>query len=132
MNDRKRDGVSREFASRLHISAAGVNDPVLHLSGGNQQKVVLAKWLLLDPQILIVDEPTRGIDVAAKAEVHRFISDLAHREGKAVILISSDLTEVLSLSDRILVMHEGRITGELDGESATEEAVMRYASIKTE
>jgi rhamnose transport system ATP-binding protein len=97
------------------------------LSGGNQQKVVVGKWLASNPRVLILDEPTRGIDVAAKAEVHRIIADLAGR-GLAVILISSDLPEVLAMADRIIVMHEGRITAELAGSDATEERVMFAAT----
>jgi ABC-type sugar transport system ATPase subunit len=98
------------------------------LSGGNQQKVVLAKWLLVRPKVLIVDEPTRGIDVGAKAEVHDLLRELA-RNGTAVLVISSELPEVLAVADRILVMHEGRITGELSGGEATEEKILRYASM---
>jgi ribose transport system ATP-binding protein len=98
------------------------------LSGGNQQKVVLAKWLLANPKILIVDEPTRGIDVGAKSEVHTLLRELSS-QGTAVIVISSDLLEVLAVADRVLVMREGRISGELRGREATEEKVMRLASI---
>ena len=97
------------------------------LSGGNQQKVVLAKWLCTHPRVLIVDEPTRGIDVGAKAEVHRTLAELA-AEGLAVLLISSDLPEVLGMADRILVMREGQIVGELSRAQASEEAVMRLAT----
>ena len=97
------------------------------LSGGNQQKVVLGKWLATNPKVLIIDEPTRGIDVGTKAEVHRLLSELAGR-GMAVLMISSELPEVLGMADRVLVMHEGRLTGELPGASASEEAVMRAAT----
>ena len=114
------------FRDKLSIKAADLAAPVETLSGGNQQKVMLAKWLNTGPRILIVDEPTRGIDVGAKAEVHRILRDLAG-EGVAVVVISSDLPEVLSLADRVLVMREGRLVGEFPGEGATEEAVMRLA-----
>jgi len=97
------------------------------LSGGNQQKVVIAKWLATKPRVLILDEPTRGIDIGAKAEVHRLISQLAS-EGMAIIMISSELPEVLAMSDRILVMHEGRITGSFDRNEANQERVM-YAAM---
>jgi ribose/xylose/arabinose/galactoside ABC-type transport system permease subunit len=97
------------------------------LSGGNQQKVVLAKWLQTDPKILIVDEPTRGIDIRAKAEVHHILSELA-RQGRAILMISSDLPEVLAMSDRVLVMREGRIAAEFAREEATEEKVMAAAT----
>ena len=96
------------------------------LSGGNQQKVMLSKWLNTQPKLLILDEPTRGIDVGAKAEVHQIIGELA-AEGMAIILISSDLPEVLAMSDRILVMREGRQMGIFDRAEATQEAVMRAA-----
>ena len=93
------------------------------LSGGNQQKVVLSRWLALEPRVLIFDEPTRGIDVGAKAEIYRLMRDLAER-GVAIIMISSDMEEVLGVSDRVAVMHEGAITGVLDRSQLSEEAVM--------
>jgi rhamnose transport system ATP-binding protein len=97
------------------------------LSGGNQQKVVLAKWLSRTPSVIIVDEPTRGIDVGTKSEVHRILTELA-RGGVAVLVISSELPEVLALADRILVMREGRIVAELSGDGANEEQVMAAAT----
>jgi ABC-type sugar transport system ATPase subunit len=100
---------------------------VVNLSGGNQQKVVLAKWLSLNPMLLIVDEPTRGIDVGAKAEVHQLLSKLAS-QGVAILMISSELPEILGMSDRILVMREGRIAGELEREDASQEAIMSLAT----
>jgi ribose transport system ATP-binding protein len=120
--------VAEEYRQKLRLSCHGVGQTVQTLSGGNQQKVVLAKWLLVQPRVLIVDEPTRGIDVGAKAEVHALLRKLA-ADGTGVIVISSDLPEVLAISDRILVMSEGRITAELSGENATEEAVIHYASM---
>jgi rhamnose transport system ATP-binding protein len=114
------------FKDRLDIKTADMTTPVGNLSGGNQQKVMLAKWLNAAPRILIVDEPTRGIDIGAKAEVHAILRDLAG-QGVAIIIISSDLPEVLSLADRVVVVREGRIVGEFPGETATEEAVMRVA-----
>ena len=105
----------------------GVDQLVGALSGGNQQKVVLAKWLASKPRILILDEPTRGIDIGAKVEVHRIISELA-ASGLGIILISSDLPEVLAMSDRIIVLHEGRITAEIPRARATEERVMFAAT----
>jgi rhamnose transport system ATP-binding protein len=120
-----------EWAKRLQLKFHRLEDPVGFLSGGNQQKVVLAKWLATEPKALIVDEPTRGIDVGTKAEVHRLLSDLAGR-GVAVLMISSELPEVLGMADRVLVMHEGRLTGELSRAEADEEAVMRLATGQTE
>ena len=98
-----------------------------NLSGGNQQKVVVAKWLASKPKVLILDEPTRGIDVGAKAEVHAIMAQLAER-GVGILMISSELPEVLAMSDRVLVMHEGRLTGEFSREEATEEKVMMAAT----
>jgi inositol transport system ATP-binding protein len=128
-NDAKGHAKAEEFRNRLRIASYSAKQVVQSLSGGNQQKVVLARWLLIRPKVLIVDEPTRGIDVGAKAEVHSLIRDLA-RAGTAIVVISSDLPEVLAVADRILVMREGRITGELNGTDATEEKIMRYASMK--
>ena len=97
-----------------------------NLSGGNQQKVALAKWLATKPRVMILDEPTQGIDVGAKAEIHRLMCDLA-AQGMAVLMISSELPEVLGMSDRIAVMHAGRIVGELSREEATQERVLAMA-----
>jgi rhamnose transport system ATP-binding protein len=112
------------------VKYARIADAVGTLSGGNQQKVVLAKWLATRPQVLIVDEPTRGIDVGTKAEVHRLLSELA-AEGVAVLMISSDLPEILGMADRVLVMHEGRLTAEIPRARATEESVMAAATGRT-
>jgi rhamnose transport system ATP-binding protein len=112
-----------EWARRLQVKYSRITSPVTFLSGGNQQKVVLAKWLSRRPTMLIVDEPTRGIDIGTKAEVHRLIESLA-REGVAVLVISSELPEVLSLADRILVMHEGRLVAEFRHDEATEEKIV--------
>jgi ribose transport system ATP-binding protein len=112
--------------SKLQVKAPSLEVRAATLSGGNQQKVVLAKWLALGPKVLIVDEPTRGIDVAAKAEIYRLLRDLA-REGVAVVVISSDMEEILQLSDRVAVMHEGRITGVLDRAACTEQRIMTLA-----
>lgn len=128
LNDRKRDKVAAEFIEKLRIRTRDSATPVGKLSGGNQQKAVLARWLLRGPAVLMIDEPTRGIDVAAKAEVHALIHRLA-REGTGVIVISSDLPEVLTLADRILVMQSGRIAGELSRQDATEEKIMQLAAV---
>jgi rhamnose transport system ATP-binding protein len=119
--------VAHEFTEQLNVRMTGVDQLVGALSGGNQQKVVLAKWLASRPRILILDEPTRGIDIGAKVEVHRIISELA-ASGLGIILISSDLPEVLAMSDRILVFHEGRITAEIPRAQATQERVMFAAT----
>jgi ABC-type sugar transport system ATPase subunit len=111
---------------RFSIKVAGRQQRVVNLSGGNQQKVVIARALLTEPGILILDEPTRGIDVGAKAEIHELINQLA-RAGKAILLISSELPELLSLSDRLLVMREGVITAELDPLHTSQEEIMNFA-----
>ncbi|GLU48550.1 sugar ABC transporter ATP-binding protein [Nocardiopsis ansamitocini] len=118
---------AREWTRRMQVKAGSLSDAVATLSGGNQQKVVLAKWLSTDPAVLIVDEPTRGIDVGTKSEVHRLLSELAGR-GLAVVMVSSELPEVLGMADRILVMHEGRVSAELSRAQATEESVMYAAT----
>jgi rhamnose transport system ATP-binding protein len=115
------------WARKLGLRFGRVTDAAGTLSGGNQQKVVLGKWLATTPEVLIVDEPTRGIDIGAKVEVHALLSDLA-ASGMAVLMISSELPEVLGMADRVLVMHEGRIVTELSRADATEEAVMRAAT----
>jgi ribose transport system ATP-binding protein len=111
----------------LAIRTPGLQQKVKHLSGGNQQKVVLGKWLTADARVFIFDEPTRGIDVGAKSEIYRLLNDLAAR-GKAIIMISSELPEILRMSHRILVMCEGHLTGELNAGEATQEAIMQYAT----
>jgi rhamnose transport system ATP-binding protein len=118
---------AREWASRLEVKSAALDTEVGTLSGGNQQKVVLAKWLATNPTVLIVDEPTRGIDVGTKAEVHRLLSRLAG-QGMAILMISSELPEVLGMADRVLVVREGRITAEIDRADATAESVMFAAT----
>jgi ribose transport system ATP-binding protein len=113
---------------RLKLRANSVGDAVSTLSGGNQQKVALARMLSVEPQVVFLDEPTRGVDVGAKAEIHRQIRELA-REGVGVIVISSELPELIGVSDRVLVVREGRIAGEVEGENMTEEKIMQLASI---
>ncbi|WP_461170263.1 sugar ABC transporter ATP-binding protein [Arthrobacter sp. Z1-15] len=131
INGKAEKAAAREWTTKLRVKTATLEQPVSTLSGGNQQKVVLAKWLATQPALLIIDEPTRGIDVGTKAEVHRLISELAGR-GLAILMISSELPEVLGMADRILVMHEGRLTAELDRGSASAEAVMHAATASGE
>ncbi len=118
--------IASSFIERLRVRTPSLEQEVGKLSGGNQQKVVLARWLAAKPKLLILDEPTRGIDVGAKAEIYRLIDDLAN-QGLGIMLISSELPEILGLSDRIYVMQQGRITGELAGPDATEEKVLALA-----
>ena len=120
-----------DWTRRLQVKAGSLEQPVGTLSGGNQQKVVLAKWLATEPRVLFVDEPTRGIDVGTKAEVHRLLSELAQR-GIAIVMVSSELPEVIGMADRIVVMHEGRVTGRIDRADATPERVMQAATATVE
>ena len=118
---------SNDMAATLRVRTPDMQEPIMNLSGGNQQKVLISRWLLTKPRILILDEPTRGIDVGAKAEIHRLVSELA-RDGVAVIMISSEMPEVLGMSDRIMVIHEGRVTGFLDRSEADQVKIMELAS----
>lgn len=123
----KEDKKVNELIKRVGIKVSSPNSEASTLSGGNQQKVVLAKWLMTTPDILILDEPTRGIDVGAKVEIYKIMSELVEN-GKSVIMISSEMPEIIGLSDRILVMHNGRITGELNHNDVTQEQIMDLAS----
>ncbi|WP_306462125.1 sugar ABC transporter ATP-binding protein [Jeotgalibacillus sp. S-D1] len=127
INWRKLDREARDYIKNLNIRAASPDQAISGLSGGNQQKAVIARWLSTNPKVLLLDEPTRGVDIGAKTEIHKIISELADA-GLAVLMISSELPEVLGVSDRIFVMHEGRITGELEKKEATQEKIMHYAT----
>jgi ribose transport system ATP-binding protein len=116
---------------RLQIRASGPEIAVENLSGGNQQKVVLAKWLVGEPRLLLLDEPTRGVDVGAKAEIYARMRELT-RQGVGIVMVSSELPELLGMSDRILVFHEGRLSGELPRTEATEQKVMYLATTSAE
>jgi ABC-type sugar transport system ATPase subunit len=115
------------MVDQLSIKTPSLNQQVLYLSGGNQQKIVVSKWLAMNPKLLILDEPTRGVDVGAKAEIHSLINELA-KQGIGVLLISSELPELLGMSDRILVMCRGEIAGELSRNQFSQEAVIALAS----
>ncbi|MDQ2683364.1 MAG: sugar ABC transporter ATP-binding protein, partial [Chloroflexota bacterium] len=127
VNRVKERAIARRFIDALQVRTPSMEQRVINLSGGNQQKVVLAKWLTLEPKVLIVDEPTRGIDVGAKAEVHLLLSKLAS-QGVGILMISSELPEIIAMSDRVLVMREGRIAGELTRQEATQESIMSLAT----
>lgn len=122
---------TRQYVEKLDIKTPSMDQIMRNLSGGNQQKVVLAKWLIRNSDILIFDEPTRGIDVGAKSEIYTLMNDLAS-QGKAIIMISSELPEILRMSDRIVVMCEGRVTGELDIAEANQERIMEFATMRTQ
>ena len=131
INDDAERALVREYSESLNIRMVSQEQIVENLSGGNQQKVVLARWLALRPKVLIVDEPTRGIDVGAKVEVHNLLFDLANA-GIAVVAISSELPEILAISDRIVVMREGRVAGEVDRDRASEELLMSMMALRAE
>jgi rhamnose transport system ATP-binding protein len=126
LNRREEKAAARQFYDLLDIRASGLDQKVGSLSGGNQQKVSLAKWLAANARVLILDEPTKGIDIATKAAVHKLMSDLA-AEGKAILMISSEIPEIIGMSDRVIVMNEGRLVSEIARESATQERVLSAA-----
>lgn len=127
VDDKAAETLADNFIKELRIATPSARRVVGDLSGGNQQKVLIAKWLAMEPKVLIVDEPTRGVDVGARSEIYRLLRSLAGK-GMALIVVSSDLPEVLTLADRIVVMADGRTVGELPGDSATEEAVLKLAT----
>jgi len=129
VKDRAMRVTAAELVDALRIKTPSITQTAKNLSGGNQQKVVIAKWLVKDCDILIFDEPTRGIDVGAKEEIYKLLNDLAGR-GKSIIMISSELPEVLRMSHRIVVMSEGRIVGQLTADEANQERVMHYATLR--
>lgn len=129
INKKKENEAAQEYVDALKTKTPGVDQLVVNLSGGNQQKVVIAKWLVRNCDILIFDEPTRGIDVGAKSEIYHLMNQLA-AEGKSIIMISSEMTEILRMSDRIVVMCEGKKTGELGIEEATQERIMHAATLR--
>ena len=129
LSKKKEKEVVTDLKKRLQIKTNNIENPVSSLSGGNQQKVVIAKWLLASPKVLILDEPTRGIDIGAKSEMYDLMAELA-AQGKSIIMISSELAEIQRLSDRVIVMCEGRITADLPIEGLTQEEIMKYATMR--
>jgi ABC-type sugar transport system ATPase subunit len=127
LDHRKETALVQSFFRLLGIKTSSPETPVSSLSGGNQQKVVLAKWLARDAKVYILDEPTRGIDIGAKTSIHGIIREMAGK-GAAILLISSELPEILSLSHRIIVLREGTCVGEIDGSTATQESLLRMMS----
>jgi ribose transport system ATP-binding protein len=127
LNSKAEADRARDLTKRLGVRMGGIDMPVSSLSGGNQQKVAIAKQLAVNPKVILMDEPTRGIDVGAKSEIHRLLRDLA-RSGIGIVVISSELPELLGLCDRVLVIREGSVAGAVEGETMTEEAIMRLAS----
>ncbi len=128
LNKKIETEVADKYISQLRIATPSQKQLIQDLSGGNQQKCVLSKWLYIEPEIILCDEPTRGIDVGAKQEIYRILVELA-AQGKGIVMVSSELPEILGISHRIIVMHEGRITSELDGREATQEQIMHCATV---
>jgi ribose transport system ATP-binding protein len=126
IDDGREAAQAQHLGARLNLKYGSIDQPVSHLSGGNQQKVAIAKMLSVDPKVVFLDEPTRGVDIGAKAEIHRILRDLASR-GVGVVVISSELPELIGLCDRVLVVREGRIAGEVSDEDMTEDAIMYLA-----
>ncbi len=126
LNKKEESKLVSEYIKKLSIKTTGPGQKIKNLSGGNQQKVIIAKWIMLSPKVLIVDEPTKGIDVGAKKEIYDVLNELKNM-GKAIILISSDMPEIMGISDRVIVMHEGIVTGELAREEANQENIMKLA-----
>jgi ribose transport system ATP-binding protein len=129
MDFKKTVSRGQEMVKALNIKTPSLEQKVKFLSGGNQQKVVVGKWLTADTEILIFDEPTRGIDVGAKSEIYKLLNDLAH-QGKAIIMISSELPEIVRMSHRVVVMCEGRVTGILNASEASQENIMNFATMR--
>ena len=119
--------LAEESIERLSIKTPSIRTPMNSLSGGNQQKVLFARWLLTEPEVLLLDEPTRGIDVGAKYEIYTIMADLA-AQGKCVVMISSEMPELIGMADRVMVMCEGKKAGELEGDAINEEEIMRLAT----
>ena len=118
----------RKYFDRMDVKAPSIETLIQSLSGGNQQKVILAKWLMREPDVLIMDEPTRGIDVGNKFSIYELMQDIA-REGRAIVIVSSELPELIGMCDRIYVMNQGTLTGELDRSEFDQEVIMRYATM---
>ncbi len=127
LDDRKEDALAETYVKQLSVKIPGIEYPISSLSGGNQQKCLIGKWLSIHPKVIIMDEPTRGIDVGAKSEIHNLLRKLAE-EGIGVIIISSELPEVIGVSDRVVVIHEGSLSGVLEKDDITEENIMLLAS----
>ena len=127
LDDKLERSLANRFVEQLAIKIPGIEYPISSLSGGNQQKVIFARWLLTDPTVLLLDEPTRGIDVGAKYEIYQLILDLA-KKGKTVIMVSSEMAELLGVCDKILVMSGGRLAGEVDAKTTNQEEIMTLAA----
>jgi ribose transport system ATP-binding protein len=127
VNTRREAEISESYRVSMRIKTPSIRQKIKNLSGGNQQKVILAKWLATHPELIIFDEPTRGIDVGAKYEIYKLMNELVENN-KTIIMVSSEMEELIGMSDRIIVLHEGRMTGELRKPDFSQEAIMNFAS----
>jgi ABC-type sugar transport system ATPase subunit len=127
LRKRKMFRLAERFVKRLEVKITGLTQMVAKLSGGNQQKVILSRWLSKNPDIFLMDEPTRGIDVGAKAEIYKILQRLKTEEGKSIIMVSSELPEVVAECDRVIVMRNGRVAGEVTGKDMTKETILQLA-----
>ena len=131
VNTKKEREITQEFVDKMHTKTPSLDQAVTNLSGGNQQKVMIGRWLATDPKILILDEPTRGVDVGAKAEIYEIMNELT-KQGMSIIMISSELPEIINMADRMYVMYDGRITGCIDYEDVSQEAIMKLATLEAD
>ena len=127
VNSRKEEVITQKYIDMMATKTPSQDQVIGNLSGGNQQKVMIGRWLATDPEILILDEPTRGVDVGAKAEIYSIMNELV-KNGMSIIMISSEMPEIINMSDRVYVMNEGRVTGCLDHETVTQEKIMQLAA----
>ena len=128
INNKQEQEIAEKYKENMAIKTPSLNQLVKNLSGGNQQKVILGRWIAADSELIIFDEPTRGIDVGAKYEIYKLMNDLVENQGKTILMISSEMEELMGMSDRIVVLSEGNMTGELSKEEFTQEVIMTYAS----
>ena len=128
INKKKKWSIAEKYEKNMAIKTPSLNQLVKNLSGGNQQKVILGRWLAADSEVIIFDEPTRGIDVGAKYEIYKLMNDLVENQGKAILMISSEMEELMGMSDRIIVLSEGNMTGELNKDEFSQETIMAHAS----
>ena len=130
VNTAREREITQEYIDKMHTKTPSLEQTVTNLSGGNQQKVMIGRWLATHPKLLILDEPTRGVDVGAKAEIYEIMNELT-KQGVSIIMISSELPEIINMADRVYVMYDGRITGCIDYENVSQEAIMKLATLET-
>ena len=130
VNSAREAEITQEYIDKMHTKTPSQEQTVTNLSGGNQQKVMIGRWMATHPKVLILDEPTRGVDVGAKAEIYEIMNELT-KQGVSIIMISSELPEIINMSDRVYVMYEGRVTGCINRENISQESIMHLATLET-